>query len=62
LGVLAILFVLLVLSFLVLLFLITRARAYEVDVRCLLRLANHVVKHLVGYVLLGFFSPPDAQS
>ena len=35
-GLLAFLFVLLVLLFLVLLFLVTRVRVYEMDVRCLL--------------------------
>ena len=52
---LAFLFVLLAL-----LFLVTRVRAYETDVRCLLRLADHVVKHLVDYVLSGSSSPPGA--
>jgi hypothetical protein len=43
--------VLLVLLFLALLILVTRVRAYETDVRCLLRLADHFVKHLVDYLL-----------
>jgi hypothetical protein len=45
-------FVLLVLLFLVLLLLVTRIRAYEADVRCLLRRADQLVKNLVGYTLL----------
>jgi hypothetical protein len=32
-------------------FLVTHVRAYETDVKCLLRLADHVVKHLVDYLL-----------
>jgi hypothetical protein len=40
-----------VLVFLVLLFLGTCARAYETNVRCLFRVADHVVKHLVDYLL-----------
>jgi hypothetical protein len=48
---LAFLFVLLALLFRVLLFLVTRVRACETDVRCLLRLVSHVMKHLVDYLL-----------
>jgi hypothetical protein len=48
---LAFLFVLPVILFPVLLFFVTRVRAYETGARCLLRLADHVVKHLVDYLV-----------